>query len=91
MAAVEGKGLLALVRRARIPASTRERGMKERKLNHIGIILSSDIAGTKVSSCLPGIAVQSVAINIENLCNLKPTAGLSMLKMHIITITWIGA
>ena len=28
--------------------------------------------------------------NIGSLCNLKPTAGLSMLKMSIITIIWIG-
>ena len=48
MAAVEGKELSVLVRRARIPASTEERGMKESKLNHIGIVLSSNIAGTKV-------------------------------------------
>ena len=48
MAVVERKGLLALVRRARILASTRKRGMKESKLNHIGIVLSSDIAEIKV-------------------------------------------
>ena len=49
MAAVEGKGLSALVREARIPASIgKKKGIKEGKLNHIGIVLSSDIAGTKV-------------------------------------------
>jgi len=48
MAATEGKGLLALVRRARIPTSIGKRGMKESKLNYIRIVLSADIAGTKV-------------------------------------------
>ena len=33
---------------------------------------------------------ESVVNNIGNLGNLKPTAGLSMLEMSIITITWIG-
>ena len=42
------KGLSALVRRARKPASTGKRGMKESKLNHIGIVLSLDIARMKV-------------------------------------------
>ena len=49
MAAAEGKGLSGLVKGARILASTeKKRGMKESKLNHIGIVLSLDIAGTKV-------------------------------------------
>ena len=41
--------------------------------------------------CLPGITVQSAANNIGSLGNLKLAAGLFMLKMCIITITWIGA
>ena len=49
MTVVEGKGLSALVERSSVPASTeKERGMKESKLNCVGIVLSSDIAGTKV-------------------------------------------
>ena len=35
--------------------------------------------------------VQNAAINIGSLGNLKPTVDLSLLKMHIIIITWIGA
>ena len=34
---------------------------------------------------------QSAANNIGSLGNLKPTVGLSMLKMHIIITTWINA
>ena len=37
------------------------------------------------------MTVQNAAISIGSLGNLKPTAGLSILKMHIIIITWIGA
>ena len=49
MAVVEGKELSALVRRSSIPASTeKKRGMKVNKPNYIGIVLSSDIARTKV-------------------------------------------
>jgi hypothetical protein len=48
MAMAEGKGLLALVRRRRISASTRRSDMKESKLSCIGIVLSLDIAGMKV-------------------------------------------
>ena len=45
----EGKGLSALVKGSRIPASTgKKRGTKGSKPNHIGIVLSSDIAGIKV-------------------------------------------
>ena len=49
MAAVEGKGLSALVKRSSVPASSeKKRGMRDSKLNHIGIVLSSDIVGMKV-------------------------------------------
>ena len=65
--------------------------MKESKLNHIGVVLSSDNARMKVLNCLPEITVQSAANNIGSLGNLEPTAGLSMLKMRIIIITWIDA
>ena len=64
--------------------------MKESKLNHIGIVLSSDIVGMKVGNCLLEIIVQSAVNNIGSLGNLKPTAGLSMLEMSVIII-WIGA
>ena len=37
------------------------------------------------------MTVKNASINIGSLGNLKPTAGLSILKMHIIIITWIGA
>ena len=37
------------------------------------------------------MTVQNAAINIGSLGNLKSTAGLSMLKMHPIIMTWIGA
>ena len=37
------------------------------------------------------MTVQNAAINIESLGNLRSTAGLSMPRMHIIIITWIGA
>ena len=37
------------------------------------------------------MTVQNVVISIGSLDNLKPTAGLSILKMHIIIITRIGA
>ena len=37
------------------------------------------------------MTVQNAAINIRSLGNLKPTTGISMIKMHIIIITWIGA
>ena len=40
---------------------------------------------------LPDMTVQNAAINISSLGNFKPTVGLSMLKMHIIIITWIDA
>ena len=40
---------------------------------------------------LPNMTVQNAAISIGSLGNLKPTAGLSKLKMYIIVITWIGA
>ena len=64
--------------------------MKESMLDHIGIVLSLDIVGMKVLNCLPEITVQSVVSNIGSLGNLKPTTGLSMLKMSVITIIWIG-
>ena len=49
MTAVEGKGLSALVRKSKNTSVNRKkRGMKESKLNHIGIVLSSDIVGMKV-------------------------------------------
>ena len=64
--------------------------MKESKLNHIGIVLSSDVVGMKVRNCLLEIIAQSEVNNIESLGNVKPTAGLSMLELSIIII-WIGA
>ena len=36
------------------------------------------------------MTVQNASINIRSLGNLKPVAGLSMLKIHIIIITWIS-
>ena len=64
--------------------------MKENKLNHIEIVLSSDIIGMKVWNCLLEIITHSVVNNIGRLGNLKPTTGLSMLKMSIIIIISIG-
>ena len=64
--------------------------MKESKLNHIGIVLSSDIARMKVSNYLLEIIAQSVVSNIGSLGSLKPTADLSMLEMStIIIIIWV--
>jgi hypothetical protein len=65
--------------------------MKGNKLKYIGIVPSLDIAGMKVWSCLPDTIVHNVAINIGSIGNLEPTAGLSMLKMHIIITTWTSA
>ena len=65
--------------------------MKESKLNHIGIILSSDIIGMKVQNCLLKIIAQNVTNNIASLGNLKSTAGLSMIKLNINIMMWIGA
>ena len=49
MAAAKGKGLSVLVKGSEIPPSIgKKRGMKGNKPNHIGIVLSSDIAGIKV-------------------------------------------
>ena len=65
--------------------------MKVNELNHIGIILSSDIVEMKVSNCLLEMIAQSAVSNIGSLGNLKPTVDLSMLEMSIIIIIWIGA
>ena len=65
--------------------------MTENKPNHIGIILSLDIVGTKVLNCLLEIISQTAVSNIGSSGNLKPTADLSMLKMSIIIIIWIDA
>ena len=64
--------------------------MKGNKPDYIGIVISSDIARMKVYSCLPDMTVQNATINIGGIGSLKPTVGLSMLKMHIIITTWIG-
>ena len=37
------------------------------------------------------MTVRNAAINIGSLGNLRSTAGLSMPRMHITIITWIGA
>ena len=37
------------------------------------------------------MTVQNASINIGSLGTLKPTTGLSMLKIHIIITTWIDA
>ena len=50
----------------------------------------SDIVGMKDWNYLSEIIAQSVVNNIGSLGNLKPTVGLSVLKMSIIIIIWIG-
>ena len=65
--------------------------MKENKLSHIGIIISSDIVGTKVSDCLLEIIAQNVVNNIGSLGNLKSIAGLSMIELKINVMMWIDA
>ena len=65
--------------------------MKENKLSHIGIAFSSDIVGMKVWDYLLEIIIQNVANNIGSLDNLKSTIGLSLIKLNINIMMWIGA
>jgi len=48
MATAEGEGLSTLARRENISVNRKKRGMKESKLNHIGIVLYLDTIGIKV-------------------------------------------
>ena len=65
--------------------------MKENKLSHLGFTFSSDIVGMKVWDYLLEIIVQNVANNIGSLDNLKSTVGLSLIKLNINIMMWIGA
>ena len=65
--------------------------MKENKLSHIGIIVSSDIVGTEIWDCQLEIIAQNVMNNIGSLGNLKSTTGLSMIELNINVMMWIDA
>jgi hypothetical protein len=55
MAMTKRKRIIRAGRKKKSLGVSKKRGMKENKLNRIGIVLSLDIAGTKVRNYLPEI------------------------------------
>jgi hypothetical protein len=55
MATTKRKRIIRAGRKKKSLGVSKKRGMKENKLNRIGIVLSLDIAGTKVRNYLPEI------------------------------------
>jgi hypothetical protein len=55
MAMTKRKRIIRAGRKKKSLGVSKKRGMKENKLNRIGIVLSLDIAGTKLRNYLPEI------------------------------------